>query len=440
MTDLPPPHSIETEQHALACMMNRSADLENGTKQLRKEDFHLTQHQVMFSGLKEQQEQEKELCTIALYDYVKSAGHNNTATLSYIMTVANLPVGSVCFDECIKILQQKKFARDLYAMSKMHMSLTSEGEGPDELIERIRIDYSNLEKEGLGDYGKHFHELAERCLQDLEKRMDLYKRGVRSSGLSTGFEKFDDMVGGLSPSHLIIGAGRPGMGKTAFALNILENLVFKYKRPVGFFSLEMSNTEVLDRLISSQTGYPLKKIRTGCLDEHEFHVVKNKVADIRDLPLVIDDGPYQTIASLSSKAIRMKSKYNIEAIIIDYLQLIQGTKKGSADSRYLEVTEISRKLKCLAKYLNIPVICLSQLSRSVEQRTNKTPQLSDLRDSGSIEQDADIVFFLYRGDYYDPYDTQKSKVIIAKNRHGQMGDIGVTFNKHTCQFKEKPKD
>lgn len=440
MTELPPPHCLETEQHALACMINRDEDFVHGSQMLSKEDFHLTQHQVIFSGIKNLQEQEKDPCTIAIYDYVKGSGHHSTATLSYIMTLANLPVGCISFEECMEILQKKKVARTIYNMSKMHMSLTSEGEGPDEMIEKIRLDYSDLEKNGFGAYGKHFHELAKGCLEQLEKRIELFNKGIRSSGLSTGFERFDDMVGGLSPSHLIICAGRPGMGKTAFALNILENLVFKYKRPVGFFSLEMSNSEVFDRLISSQTGYPFKKVRTGSLDDHELQVVKNKLSDIKDMPLIIDDSPYQTIASLSTKAIRMKSKHNIEAIVIDYLQLLHGTKKGNADNRYMEVTEISRKLKCLAKHLNIPIICLSQLSRSVEQRSQKMPQLSDLRDSGAIEQDADVVFFLYRSDYYDPYDTKNSKIIIAKNRHGQMGDVPITFNNHICQFQEKIED
>ena len=440
MTETPQPHYLETEQHVLACMFNRDGDFERALSLLSKEDFYLSQHQVIFDGFLRLQEKHKNPCAVALYDYVKARGHGSTATLSYIMLIANLPVAVVSLEDCVEILKEKRVGRSIYNMSKAHMSLTNTGEGLDELMEKMRLDYSNLEKEGMGDYGKELIELAQEGLEELERRIDLHRRGIRSSGLSTGFDRFDDMVGGLSPSHLIIGAGRPGMGKTAFALNILENLVFKYKRPVGFFSLEMSHGEVFDRLISSQTSYPLKKIRTGCLDDHELQVVKNKVADIRNLPFIIDDAAYQTIASLSSKAMRMKSKYNIEAIIIDYLQLLHGTKKGSADNRYMEVTEISRKLKCLAKHLNIPVICLSQLSRSVEQRPSKVPQLSDLRESGSIEQDADIVFFLYRGDYYDPYKGEDSKIIIAKNRHGQMGDVDVTFNKYICQFKEKPKE
>lgn len=430
----PPPHSLETEQRALACMLSSAENVKQGLSILTKEHFHLIQHQDIFESMEHLDSKKKEISVVSIYDHLKARGRESITTLSYIMSIANMCVVTVSLEGCHEILQEKKLARSLVEAAQKHIKM-AQHDDVQEILDTIRLDYDQIEKSGIGEAGKPLSELLGLSfMRQLKERMQQKQCGILSSGVPTGFKHFDEKVGGLTPSHLIIGAGRPGMGKTAFALNIMENIVVDFKRPVGFFSLEMSYSEVIDRLIGSQVNIPLKKIRIGDLTYNESHAIEEKIEELEKVPLIIDDSPYQTMATLSSKAIRMKTKHKIEALFIDYLQLIQGNRKGS-ENRYMEITEISRKLKCLAKYLNIPIVCLSQLSRSVEQRNDKTPQLSDLRDSGAIEQDADIVFFLYRKDYYNPYE-QGSKIIIAKNRHGSMGTVDVTFDKNICQFKE----
>ena len=429
----PLPHSLETEQRALSCMLNSEGDVKRGLSMLTREHFHLIQHQDIFNSLEHLDSKDKDISVVRIYDYLKIKGRENITTLSYIMSIANMSTAVVSLEGCHEVLQEKKLARSLVEAAQKHIDM-AQHDDIQEIFDTIRLDYDQIEKSSIGNSGLLLSDFLSLSFKQLEKRKTQKEHGILCSGLSTGFKHFDEKAGGLSPSHLIIGAGRPGMGKTAFALNIMEHVVVKSQKPVGFFSLEMSHSELIDRLISSQSRIPLRKIRTGDLNNQESDAIKQKIAEIENSPLIIDDSAFQTMATLSSKAIRMKSKHKIEAIFVDYLQLIQGSRKSS-ENRYMEITEISRKLKCLAKHLNIPIVCLSQLSRSVEQRTDKTPQLSDLRDSGAIEQDADIVFFLYRNDYYDPYKTG-AKIIIAKNRHGGMGSVDVTFDKYLCQFKE----
>ena len=433
MLELLLPHSLETEQRALACMLNSDSDAKRGLSMLSREHFHLVQHQDIFDSLEHLDSKDKDISVVRIYDYLKSQARESITTLSYIVSIANMSTAVVALEGCYEVLQEKKLARSLVQAAQKHIEM-AQHEDIQEIFDTIRLDYDQIEKAGIGEAGKTLSDLLSLSFKQLEERKIQKESGILCCGLSTGFKHFDAKAGGLSPSHLIIGAGRPGMGKTAFALNIMEHIVVKSQKPVGFFSLEMSQGELIDRLISSQSGIALWKIRTGELNDQESKAINKKLEELKNAPLIIDDSAYQTTATLSSKAIRMKNKYKIEALFIDYLQLIQGSRKGS-DNRYMEITEISRKLKCLAKHLTIPIVCLSQLSRSVEQRTDKTPQLSDLRDSGAIEQDADIVFFLYRKDYYDPYETG-AKIIIAKNRHGSMGNVDVAFDKSTCKFKE----
>lgn len=426
----PLPHSIETEQHALACMLDNDAEL--GVSLLTADHFYLEAHRDIFKAIKHILSKDLEVSVVNVYEYLKGMGPLNVTTLSYVMQVANMSSAVVTLDACVKILNDKLLARSLVEKANEHIEIALKGELV-EAFDRIRFDYERLEKSALGSCGEEFTPLLEKALSDIERRQRCHSSGVLCLGVPTGFETFDEKLGGLSPSNLCIGAGRPGMGKTALILNMIENMAIKNQTPVGFFSLEMSSDEIMDRLISSYVGIPVRDLRMGNLTDWDLETLKARTALAKDSPIIIEENP-QNIATLCSKAIQMKNQYDIKILFIDYLQLIQGMRPS--DSKYMEVTEISRRLKCLAKQLKIPVMCLSQLSRSVEQRADKIPQLSDLRDSGAIEQDADSVFFLYRAGYYDKYDPT-SKIIIAKNRHGDCGEIRVTFNKKLCQFKEE---
>lgn len=424
------PHSIESEQHALACMLN--SDAEQGVSILTVDHFYLDVHRDIFCTIKHLLDKELEISVVNIYEYLKGLGSQNVTTLSYVMQVANMYSSIVTLSDCVKILNEKLIARSLIQTAKEHIDMALNGDMV-EVFDKIRTDYERLEKSALGSCGEEFTYLLNQALSDIEQRQRRRSSGVLCLGVPTGFEKFDEKLGGLSPSNLSIVAGRPGMGKTALILNMIESMAIKNQTPVGFFSLEMSNEEIMHRLVSSYVEIPVTKIRSGDLTDWCLENLKMKLKEIQESPLIIEDSP-QNIATLCSKAIQMKNKYAIKALFIDYLQLIEGMRRS--DSRYMEVTEISRRLKCLAKQLKIPIVCLSQLSRSVEQRADKTPQLSDLRDSGAIEQDADSVVFLYRAGYYDPYDPT-SKIIIAKNRHGACGEIRVIFNEKLCQFKEE---
>ena len=427
------PHSVETEQRALACMLERDADATKGLAMLSEEHFYLSAHKNIFNSIKHLASKEIRICIVNIYEYLKAAGQESITSLSYVAEIANLAVAVVSIEDCYAVLHEKLVARSLVNTASKHIELAQK-QDLTEIFSKIRSDYESLEKVSVGLCGEELAPILEAALFSIEKRREAYLGGVTCAGVPTGFKKFDEKLGGLSPSNLIIGAARPGMGKTALILNMIENIAIKAQRPVGFFSLEMSRSEIMDRLLSGITDVPIIRLRNGDLTEQEILLLKERVEKVKESPLIVDDAPYQTIATLGAKAIQMKNKYDIQAIFIDYLQLISDMR-GNASNRYMEITEISRRLKCLAKQLDIPVVCLSQLSRSVEQRADKTPQLSDLRDSGAIEQDADIVFFIHRKGYYDPYDLT-CKIIIAKNRHGQQGEVKVTFNKMCCRFEE----
>lgn len=244
------------------------------------------------------------------------------------------------------------------------------------------------------------------------------------------------MINGLGASNMIILAARPAMGKTALALNIAENAAFKSGIPVGIFSLEMTAEQLLHRMICSQSEIESDKIKTGAVTGAEYQRIVSSVNSMMKSTLVIDDQPGLKITDLRARARRMKESYDIQLLIVDYLQLLSGSGLSrSAENRQNEISEISRMMKTLARELNIPIICLSQLSRKVEERQGHRPMMSDLRESGSIEQDSDVVMFLLRREYYDPYDKPGlAELIVAKNRHGGIGSVMLAYRKELAQF------
>ena len=257
-----------------------------------------------------------------------------------------------------------------------------------------------------------------------------------SPGIPSHFVDLDKMINGLNNSNLMILAARPAMGKTALALNIAENVCFKSKVPVGIFSLEMTAEQLVHRIICSQAEVESDKIKTGALNGIEYQRIVGCVSEMQKHMMIIDDQPGLKITDLRARARRMKESYGIGFLVIDYLQLISGSGSNRTfENRQNEISEISRMLKNLARELNIPILCLSQLSRKVEERQGHRPMMSDLRESGSIEQDSDIVMFFLRREYYDPNDKPgMAELIVAKNRHGGVGNINLTFRKEFAQF------
>jgi replicative DNA helicase len=350
---------------------------------------------------------------------------------------------------------------------------TSEEINPKGLVEEAEVALYRVAEQG-GETGgtKTFRQATLMAVQQAEKAQN---SGGHISGVTTGLEDVNHRTGGLQRSDLLILAGRPGMGKTSLATNIAFNAAQRYQRDiedgidpaktlgaaVAFFSLEMSADQLATRILAEQSGVVGSKIRSGSLGRDEFNQFARAAAELENLPLYIDDTPGLTIAALRTRARRMKRKHGIGLIIVDYLQLLTGGGKNSGDNRVQEISEISRGLKTLAKELNVPVMALSQLSRAVEQREDKKPQLSDLRESGSIEQDADIVLFVYREEYYvaarepkgdsaDPKADeayrqwqlemqeafQKAELIIAKQRHGATGKVRLKFESSITKFSD----
>ena len=351
---------------------------------------------------------------------------------------------------------------------------TSEDVAPLAQIERAETElYKVAEQGGADGKAKTFAEATRDALQMAEKALN---SGGHLSGFTTGLEALNSKIGGLHKSDLIIVAGRPGMGKSALGTNMAFAAARRYLRdlsegidaaksagaPALLFSLEMSADQLATRILSEQSGITSENLRTGRISQAEFRELARAAGELESLPLYIDDTPGLTIAALRTRARRMKRQKNIGVVVVDYLQLLQGTGRNGAENRVQEISEISRGLKQLAKEIDVPVIALSQLSRQVEQREDKRPQLSDLRESGSIEQDADIVLFIYREDYYlkavepdmpTPNETEKlakydewnakyaaaagkAEVIVAKQRHGSTGIVRVRFDGRTTKFSD----
>jgi replicative DNA helicase len=348
---------------------------------------------------------------------------------------------------------------------------TSEDIVPLEQIERAETELYKVAEQGGGEGKvKAFAEASTIALRTVEKAL---QSGGHLSGITTGLDSLNGKIGGMHPSDLMILAGRPGMGKTSLATNIAFSAAQRWLRDqedgiepaksagaaVAFFSLEMSADQLATRVLAEQSGISSESLRMGRISTSEFHKLARAAAELQTLPLYIDDTPGLTIAALRARARRLKRQKNVGFVVVDYLQLLSGTGRGGNDNRVQEISEISRGLKQLAKELDVPVLALSQLSRAVEQREDKRPQLSDLRESGSIEQDADMVWFVFRQDYYlqakQPADDHPdfpawqeemqrvwglAEVIVAKQRHGSTGKVKLKFDSQVTKFSDLADD
>jgi replicative DNA helicase len=310
----------------------------------------------------------------------------------------------------------------------------------DDLLDQAESDLFEIAEGNIKQETAKINVLIKDAIHQIEEAA---KREDHLSGVPSGFTKLDRLTSGWQKSDLIIIAGRPSMGKTAFVLTMARNIAVEHNRPVAFFSLEMASMQLVTRLIVSETELPANRIRNGRLEDYEWKQLDYKIKSLTEAPIYIDDTPAISIFELRAKCRRLKVQYNIQLIVIDYLQLMTGTGDAKG-SREQEVSTISRSLKAIAKELDVPVIALSQLNRSVELRSgNKRPQLSDLRESGAIEQDADLVIFLHRPEKYDIFEDDKgnsligiAEVILAKHRNGPVGDISLRFKDEFAKFVE----
>jgi replicative DNA helicase len=444
------PNSKESEMMVLGCMLTSVNSLNIAADGLEDIDFYYKEHQPIFMALKTAYRNDKPADLHLVAEELKRQNKlEDVGGIAYLTTLAQYAGTSAYVEEYVNLIRKKSILRKMIsAAEKIEKEALAEPSDVHAALDTAQALLFKITQAANTNQGVDIKDIlsgvkAESKLPYLKQLQDrqnnFHEKGPQDLGITgepTHFTDVDRMLNGLGASNLIMVAARPGMGKTAFAINIAENICFKNNTPVLIFSLEMSAEQLLHRIICSQAEVESDKIRTGSLSGIEYQRVVATVKKMQQHTMIIDDQPGLKVTDLRARARRAKEIYNIGLVVIDYLQLLSGSGSSqSSDNRQNEISEISRMLKNLARELNVPIICASQLSRRVEERQGHRPMMSDLRESGSIEQDSDIIMFLLRREYYDPYDKPgHAEIIVAKNRHGQVGSIEMTYRKEFTQF------
>ena len=423
-----PPHDVEAEQAVIGSMLTDKDAVMIAIEKLKPQDFYRDDNKSIYEAMRNLYDKAQPIDLITVKDELDAMNlSDKIGGMEYLALLPAKVPTTANVEKYIQIVQEKSMLRSLIKAGNEIIDL---GYSPNEEIEDImngaekRI-YDLIQSKDKTGYSP----IKDVLIESITKLEELYNRKQHITGVATGFTELDYMTTGLHGSELVLLAARPAMGKSAFALNIATNAATKSNVPVAIFNLEMSKEQLVDRIISSEATVDSNKIRTGKLEEEDWSKVANILGELSEAPIYIDDTPGISVAEIRTRCRKLKMEKNIGLIIIDYLQLVQGSNGRKNGTREQEIAEISRSLKILAKELNVPVIALSQLSRAVEGREDHRPMLSDLRESGSIEQDADIVMFLYRDDYYnkDSEDKGLTEVIIAKNRGGSTGMVKLVW-------------
>lgn len=433
------PKNIEAEEAVLGSILINQETIYEVSELLDIEDFYRKNHRTIFKAMLNLSTSKKAIDIITLTNYLTHISKlEEVGGIVFVTSLANKVPSTANLKHYINIVKEKSMLRNIINIAEHMESMSYDNEQldtPEVILDKTEQMISRLTKKMIVTKVDNIQGQTLKAYMDIE---NIINHKDELLGLETGLYDLDNFLQGLKNSDFMILAARPSMGKTAFALNIASYLSIKKDTPVAFFSLEMSSNQLIHRIFSSYGLIPLFNLKSGNLDDaHTQKLIKvsNKLSQSK---LIIND-EISNLMSLRSIARKLKRENDIKLIIIDYLQLLEGTRR---ENRNLEISEISRSLKILAKELDIPIIALSQLSRSVESRQVKKPMLSDLRESGSLEQDADIVMFLYREDYYNPETENKNitDVIIAKNRNGPTGTIPVYFHKEYVRFQDLAKD
>jgi replicative DNA helicase len=445
-----PPNSKESEMMVLGCMLTSINALNVASDSLEEMDFYYTEHQLVFTSLKTAYRSDKPADIHLISEDLKKLNKlDAVGGVSYLTTLAQYAGTSAYIEEYIDLVKEKAILRRMIHAAQ-NIERTSL-EGPADVhaaLDHAQAEFYKISQSSQNSQGVTIKEILSGVkaeskipyLKEIQERQQAFlEKGPGDPGITgvpTHFLELDKMLNGFMNSNLILLGARPAMGKTALILSIAENICFRNKVPVGIFSLEMSASQLLGRLICSQAEVESQKLQTGSLNGGEYQRIVGAVNNMQKHTMIVDDQPGLKITDLRARARRMKEAHNIGFLAIDYLQLLSGSgNKQSQESRQGEISEISRMLKNLARELNIPILCAAQLSRKVEERQGHRPMMSDLRESGSLEQDSDVIMFLFRRDYYDKHDKPGlAELLVAKNRHGGVGDISLTFRKEIGQF------
>ena len=435
------PHSVEAEQSVIGSMIMDKEAIVTASEIVSEDDFYNKQYGILFQAMVDLNEEGKPVDLVTLQNRLKEmAAPPEVSSLEFVRDLISAVPTSANVKYYATIVAEKATLRKLIRTNEEVINSCYLGKDSLELIldEAEKNIFKITQKRNTGEYVP----IKQVVLNAMEQIERASKHRGDVTGIPTGFHDLDYKTAGFQPSDLILVAARPSMGKTAFVLNIAQHVAFKKNMAVAVFCLEMAKEHLVNRLFSLESKVDSHHIRTGNLSEQEWEMLIESAGVIGRSNLIIDDTPGISIAELRSKCRKYKMDHDLKMIIIDYLQLMSGS--GRSDSRQQEVSDISRALKALARELNVPVIALSQLSRAVEQRPEHRPMLSDLRESGAIEQDADVVMFIYRDDYYNKDTDRKgiAEIIIAKQRNGEIGTVELAWLPSYTQFAnlEKRKD
>ncbi|WP_166245843.1 replicative DNA helicase [Paenibacillus turpanensis] len=432
--DRVPPQSTEAEQAVLGAILLDGEALVTAMERIRTEDFYRAAHGIIYEAMVTLAEQNEPVDLVSLTTFLKDQGNlDEVGGVKYLSELARSVPTASNVDYYAQVVEEKSMLRRLIrTATQIASNGYSSGEDVGLLLSEAeqRIMEISQRRSSSG-----FISIRDVLLEVFEKVEHLYHHKGGTTGIPSGFQDLDKMTSGFQRSDLIIVAARPSVGKTAFALNVAQNVGVRAKETVAIFSLEMSAPQLVQRIICAEANLDAGRMRTGYLEGDDWEKLTMAIGALSEANIYIDDTPGVTVADIRAKCRRLQKEKGLGMILIDYLQLIHGRGKAG-ENRQQEVSEISRTLKQIARELNVPVIALSQLSRGVEQRQDKRPMMSDLRESGSIEQDADIVAFLYRDDYYNQ-DTEKKniiEIIIAKQRNGPVGTVELVFLKNFNKF------
>jgi len=436
-----PPQNIEAEQAVLGSLLIDKDAIVKVADILKSEDFYQEKHEIIFKAMLDVYEARDPIDLVTLKERLEKAKQiESIGGASYLSELLSIVPTASHVVSYAKVVQEKATLRRLIKAANDIMALGyRENQSLTDLLDRAEQNLFSVSQKYLKE---KFIPLKD-VLTDAFDRIDLlHKDKSQMRGVPTGFKGLDRRLAGLQPSDLVIIAARPSMGKSSLALNIAQHVATEEKTPVGFFSLEMSKEQLVDRMLCAEAGIDLWKLRTGSLDDDDFPKLGHAMGVLSDAPLYIDDAANANVMEIRTKARRLQAEHGLGLIIIDYLQLMAGTNGGGSDNRVQEVSEISRGLKGIARELDIPVIALSQLSRAVEQRQPHIPQLADLRESGSIEQDADVVMFVYREEMYEQETERKNiaDIFIKKHRNGPTGNIELFFHADQTKFSDLETD
>lgn len=434
-----PPHSVESEQSILGSIILDTDAIITVAETILPNDFYKEAHKIIYESMLKLSGNNEPIDLITLIEELRKEGHlDSVGGISYLTSLSTIVPTTSNVRYYANIVKEKSVMRQLIKASNEIINLGYDGSTDvEEILDKAEKKIFDISQEKASDDFQPINMVLQDTYDMIE---NLYSNKSDVTGITTGFTDLNKKINGLQRTDLILVAARPAMGKTAFSLNLVQNAALKGGASVAVFSLEMSKEQLVQRMLSAQSNVELSKIKTGTLGESDWPRIIDAMAVLSEANIFIDDTPGIKISEIRSKCRKLKIEKGLDFIMIDYLQLMEGD--GKNENRQQEIAKISRSLKILAKELECPVVALSQLSRSPELRKDHRPILSDLRESGSIEQDADIVMFLYRDEYYHDDSEKKNigEIIVAKNRHGETGNVELVWFGAIQKFADKVRD